>query len=57
MKEVPAMEQISKQVTIEKTNINGAVLAKITTNSNGKVSTQVFKGTDAAVQARIDALK
>ncbi|MFQ3173627.1 MAG: K(+)-stimulated pyrophosphate-energized sodium pump [Flavobacterium sp.] len=45
------------KVTIEKTNVNGAVTATITTAVNGKVETQVFEGTDAEVQAKIDVLK
>jgi K(+)-stimulated pyrophosphate-energized sodium pump len=32
---------VTKQVTIEKTNVNGAVAATIT--ANGKVETQVLK--------------
>jgi K(+)-stimulated pyrophosphate-energized sodium pump len=36
---------VTKQVTIEKTNVNGAVAATITNNRrNGKVETQVLKG-------------
>jgi K(+)-stimulated pyrophosphate-energized sodium pump len=50
------MHDVTKQVTIEKTNVNGAVTATITT-VNGKVETQVFEGTDAVVQTKIDALK
>jgi K(+)-stimulated pyrophosphate-energized sodium pump len=57
MKGSSMMEQVSKKVTIEKTNVNGAVVATITTDINGKVETQVFEGTDAEVQAKIDALK
>jgi K(+)-stimulated pyrophosphate-energized sodium pump len=33
---------VTKQVTIEKTNVNGAVAAT-TTTANGKVETQVLK--------------
>jgi K(+)-stimulated pyrophosphate-energized sodium pump len=36
------MHDVTKQVTIEKTNVNGAVTATITT-VNGKVETQVLK--------------
>jgi K(+)-stimulated pyrophosphate-energized sodium pump len=57
MKGSSMMEQVSKKVTIEKTNVNGAVVATITTDINGKVETQVFEGTDAEVQSKIDALK
>jgi K(+)-stimulated pyrophosphate-energized sodium pump len=35
------MHDVTKQVTIEKTNVNGAVT--ITTTVNGKVETQVLK--------------
>jgi K(+)-stimulated pyrophosphate-energized sodium pump len=56
MKGVAMAHDVTKQVTIEKTN-NGAVAATITTTANGKVETQVFEGTDAEVQAKIDALK
>jgi K(+)-stimulated pyrophosphate-energized sodium pump len=37
------VEWCYKQVTIEKTNVNGAVTATITTTVNGKVETQVLK--------------
>jgi K(+)-stimulated pyrophosphate-energized sodium pump len=57
MKGVSMAHDVTKQVTIEKTNVNGAVAATITTTVNGKVETQVFEGTDAEVQAKIDALK
>jgi K(+)-stimulated pyrophosphate-energized sodium pump len=36
------MHDVTKQVTIEKTNV-GAVTATITTTVNGKVETQVLK--------------
>jgi K(+)-stimulated pyrophosphate-energized sodium pump len=57
IKGVTEAHDITKQVTIEKTNLNGAVAATITTTVNGKVETQVFEGTDAEVQTKIDALK
>ncbi|MEZ7504115.1 sodium-translocating pyrophosphatase [Flavobacterium sp. Arc2] len=57
LKAVPMMKEVSKEVTIEKTNVNGAVVGTITTTVNGKVQTQVFEGTDAEVQAKIDLLK
>jgi K(+)-stimulated pyrophosphate-energized sodium pump len=49
--------EVSKLVTIEKTNIDGVVKATVTTVVNGKKDIQVFKGTDAEVQAKIDAVK
>jgi K(+)-stimulated pyrophosphate-energized sodium pump len=51
------MQEVSKQITIEKSIENGVVTASITTNVNGKVERQVFEGTDAEVQAKIDELK
>lgn len=49
--------EVSKQMTIEKTKENGKVKATVTTTVNGKVVVQNFEGTDAEVQAKIDALK
>jgi K(+)-stimulated pyrophosphate-energized sodium pump len=43
MKGVTMAHDVTKQVTIEKTNVNGAVTAT-TTTVNGKVETQVFEG-------------
>jgi hypothetical protein len=40
-KGVAMAHDVTKQVTIEKTNVNGAVAATIT--ANGKVETQVLK--------------
>ncbi|MFT7396550.1 MAG: K(+)-stimulated pyrophosphate-energized sodium pump [Flavobacterium sp.] len=57
MKGVTMAHDVTKQVMIEKTNVNGVVMAKITTTANGQVGTQVFEGTDAEVQIKIDALK
>jgi K(+)-stimulated pyrophosphate-energized sodium pump len=51
------MHEVSKQITIEKSIENGVVTASVTTNINGKEETQVFEGTDAEVQAKIDLLK
>jgi len=48
---------ISKEVTIEKINVDGKVKATITTTSNGKVDVQSFEGTDEEVQAKIDVSK
>jgi K(+)-stimulated pyrophosphate-energized sodium pump len=50
-------EEVSKQIMIEKSSVNGTVVGTVTTTVNGKVETQVFEGTDAEVQAKIDALK
>ena len=36
--------------------MNGKVNATVTTTVNGKSATQSFEGTDAEVQAQIDAL-
>ena len=46
----------TNEVKIEKTNMNGKVNATVTTTVNGKSATQSFEGTDAEVQAQIDAL-
>jgi K(+)-stimulated pyrophosphate-energized sodium pump len=51
------MHGVSKEITIEKSIQNGVVTASVTTTVNGKTDTQVFEGTDAEVQAKIDALK
>jgi K(+)-stimulated pyrophosphate-energized sodium pump len=48
---------MSKEVSIQKTSVDGKVKATIRTNINGKVTIQNFEGTDAEVQAKIDALK
>ncbi|MBG6187176.1 sodium-translocating pyrophosphatase [Flavobacterium sp. CAN_S2] len=48
---------MSKEVSIEKTNVDGKVKATIKTVINGKVTIQNFEGTDAEVQAKIDSLK
>ncbi|MFE3868081.1 sodium-translocating pyrophosphatase [Flavobacterium sp. LS2P90] len=48
---------VSKEVSIQKTSVDGKVKATIKTSINGKVTTQNFEGTDAEVQAKIDALK
>jgi len=47
----------TKEVRIEKMNVNGKVSATITTTENGKVEVLRFEGTDAEVQSKIDALK
>jgi len=53
--------QVSKQISVEKSSVDGKVTAtvKITTTKNGKSveDAHVFEGTDAEVQAKIDALK
>jgi K(+)-stimulated pyrophosphate-energized sodium pump len=50
-------DAVSKEVTIEKTNVDGKVKATITTTVNGKVNIQSFEGTDEEVQAKIDVSK
>ena len=52
-----ATEIVSKEVSIEKTNVDGKVKATIKTTINGKEDIQNFEGTDAEVQAKIDSLK
>nr|WP_315208736.1 sodium-translocating pyrophosphatase [uncultured Flavobacterium sp.] len=48
---------MSKEVSIEKINVDGKVKATIKTSVNGKVDIQIFEGTDEEVQAKIDSLK
>ncbi|MFV8322272.1 sodium-translocating pyrophosphatase [Flavobacterium sp. LS2R12] len=48
---------MSKEVSIEKINVDGKVKATIKTSVNGKVDIQTFEGTDEEVQAKIDSLK
>ena len=52
-----ATEISSKEVSIEKSNIDGKVTATVTTVINGKEEVQKFKKNDAEVQAKIDAIK
>ncbi|MEC5165024.1 K(+)-stimulated pyrophosphate-energized sodium pump [Flavobacterium sp. PL11] len=52
-----AKEMSSKEVTIEKSNIDGKVTATVTTIINGQQEVRNFEGTDAEVQAIIDTLK
>lgn len=52
-----ATEMVSKEVSIEKTNVDGKVTATIKTTINGKEDIQNFEGTDEEVQAKIDSLK
>lgn len=52
-----ATEMVSKEVMIEKTNVDGKVKATLKTTVNGKEDIQNFEGTDEEVQAKIDALK
>jgi K(+)-stimulated pyrophosphate-energized sodium pump len=42
---------------IEKSSVNRTVVGTVTITVNGEVETQFFEGTDAEVQAKIDALK
>jgi K(+)-stimulated pyrophosphate-energized sodium pump len=48
---------MSNEVRIEKTNLNGKVSTTITTTVNGNVVVKQFQGTDAEVQAQIDAVE
>jgi K(+)-stimulated pyrophosphate-energized sodium pump len=48
---------MSNEVRIEKVNLNGKVSAIITTTVNGVVVVKQFKGTDAEVEAQIDAVE
>jgi K(+)-stimulated pyrophosphate-energized sodium pump len=48
---------MSKEVSIEKTNVDGKVKATIKTNINGKVTVRNFEGSDEEVQTKIDSLK
>ncbi|PWA07960.1 sodium-translocating pyrophosphatase [Flavobacterium laiguense] len=48
---------MGSEVRIEKTNLNGKVSATITTTVNGNVVVKQFQGTDAEVEAQIDAVK
>ncbi|MBW4361949.1 sodium-translocating pyrophosphatase [Flavobacterium taihuense] len=48
---------MTNEVRIEKTNLNGKVSATVTTTLNGTEVVQKFEGTDAEVQAKIDAIK
>jgi K(+)-stimulated pyrophosphate-energized sodium pump len=47
----------SKEISIEKSNIDGKATATVITIINGKREVQNFEGTDVEVQAKIDALK
>jgi K(+)-stimulated pyrophosphate-energized sodium pump len=46
-----------KEVRIETTNTNGQVKSIVTTETDGKVDTKVFEGTEAEVNAELDALR
>jgi K(+)-stimulated pyrophosphate-energized sodium pump len=48
---------MSSEVRIEKKDINGKVTATVTTTVNGMVVVKQFQGTDAEVEAQIDAVK
>ncbi|HMI06500.1 MAG TPA: sodium-translocating pyrophosphatase [Flavobacterium sp.] len=51
------VKEESKQITIEKSNVDGKVQATVTTTVNGQTDVQKFEGTDAEVQTKIDSLK
>jgi len=58
----PATNNVSKEISVEKTNVDGKVKATITTTTvtNGAEpvsNTQTFEGTDAEVTAKLDELK
>ena len=55
--DAPENAIVSKEVSIEKSNIDGKVTATVKTVINGKEEVQKFEGTDTEVQAKIDALK
>jgi K(+)-stimulated pyrophosphate-energized sodium pump len=44
-------------VRVEIVNVNGQVVGTVITTKNGKIDTKTFKGTEAEVNAQIDALK
>jgi K(+)-stimulated pyrophosphate-energized sodium pump len=48
---------MNNEVRIEKVNVNGKVSATITTTVDDNVVVKKFEGTDAEVQAQIDAVK
>jgi K(+)-stimulated pyrophosphate-energized sodium pump len=48
---------MDKEIRIEKSNINGKVTATVTTTVDGMEVVKQFEGTDAEVDAQIDALK
>jgi K(+)-stimulated pyrophosphate-energized sodium pump len=48
---------MDREIKIEKTNLNGKVTAIVTTTVDGMVMIKHFEGTDAEVQAKIDAIK
>ena len=50
-------KEVSKQVMIEKSSVDGKVIATVTTDVDGVSNTQTFEGTEEEVQAKIDALK
>ena len=55
--DAPVNTIVSKEFSVEKSNIDGKVTATVKTVINGKEEVQKFEGTDAEVQAKIDALK
>ena len=55
--DAPINTIVSKEFSVEKSNIDGKVTATVKTVINGKEEVQKFEGTDAEVQAKIDALK
>lgn len=52
-----AVGATTKDVRVEITNTDGKATATVTTTVNGTSDTQTFKGTEAEVKAKIEALK
>jgi K(+)-stimulated pyrophosphate-energized sodium pump len=50
-------KSVSKEISVEKTNVDGKVKATITVGLNGKETTQTFEGTDEEVSAKIEEFK
>ena len=50
-------KSVSKEISVEKTNVDGKVKATITVGLNGKETTQTFEGTDEEVSAKIEDFK
>ena len=53
----PGMTTDSKEVRIETTNNNGKVKSIVTVKTGDKVDTQVFEGTEAEVNAKLDSIR
>ena len=53
---MPKAGEAVKEIRIETTNTDGKVKSVVTTKTDGKTDTQVFEGTQAEVNAKLDAL-